>query len=141
MRHGHGIAKLGRTGSHRRATMRNLAIALFQHERIITTAAKAKALRSYAERLIGLAKRGDLHARRLAARQIHDKAVLQRLFSDIGPRFAERPGGYTRVLKMGNRRGDNAPQALIELVDRAVEAPQKEAEAEAPEASEAPADE
>lgn len=117
MRHRKGISKLGRTGTHRRAMMRNMATALFEHGRIETTVAKAKALRPVAERLITLGKRGDLHARRLAARQIQDRDVLKKLFGDIAGRFAERPGGYTRVLKTGNRKGDNAPTALIELVD------------------------
>lgn len=133
MRHRHGIKKLGRTGSHRRATLRNLAIALFDNERIVTTHAKAKALRPYAERLITLGKRGDLHARRLAARSVHDKEVLKKLFSDIAPRFEERAGGYTRVLKMGFRKGDAAEMALIELVGSkpAAAAPAEEAQAEA----------
>ena len=117
MRHRKGISKLGRTGTHRRAMMRNLATALFQHGRIETTAAKAKALRPFAERLITLGKRGDVHARRLAARHIQDQGTLKELFSDIAGRFSERNGGYTRVLKTGVRKGDNAPTALIELVD------------------------
>ena len=117
MRHRKGIRKLGRTGTHRRAMLRNMATALFEHERIETTAAKAKALRPYAERLITLGKRGDLHSRRLAARHIQDRDVLKKLFDDLAGRFSERNGGYTRVLKTGTRRGDNAPTALIELVD------------------------
>lgn len=117
MRHGKKIRKMGRTASHRRATLRNMATALFQHERIETTTAKAKALRPYAERLITLAKRGDLHARRRAARDIQDREVLGKLFDDLGPRFSERPGGYTRVLKLGTRKGDQAEMALIELVE------------------------
>ena len=117
MRHRKGISKLGRTGTQRRAMMRNMATSLFQHGRSETTEAKAKALRSVAERLITLGKRGDLHARRLAGRQIQDRDILKKLFAEIAPRFADRPGGYTRVLKTGNRKGDNAPTALIELVD------------------------
>ena len=97
--------------------MRNMATSLFRHERIETTTAKAKELRPFAERLITLGKRGDLHARRLAGRLIADRQVLGKLFDDIGPRFAERPGGYTRILKLGTRRGDAAEMALIELVD------------------------
>jgi len=93
-----------------------MAMSLFQHERITTTTARAKELRPYVERLITLAKRGDLHARRLAARQIADRDVLGKLFDDIAPRYAERPGGYTRILKLGNRKGDAAEMALIELV-------------------------
>jgi len=97
--------------------MRNMATSLFLHERIKTTTAKAKELRPFAERLITLGKRGDLHARRIAGRLIADRQVLGKLFDDIGPRFTERPGGYTRILKLGNRRGDAAEMALIELVD------------------------
>lgn len=117
MRHRKKGRKLSRTASHKRATMRNLAASLFRHGRIETTTAKAKELRPYAERLITLAKRGDLHARRLAATKIQDRQVLGSLFDDIGPRFAERPGGYTRILKLGNRKGDAAEMSLIELVD------------------------
>ena len=117
MRHRNKGRTLSRTASHKKATMRNLATSLFLHERIETTTAKAKELRPFAERLITLGKRGDLHARRLAGRLIADRSVLGKLFDDIGPRFAERPGGYTRVLKLGNRRGDAAEMALIELVD------------------------
>jgi large subunit ribosomal protein L17 len=91
-------------------------MSLFRHERITTTTARAKELRPYAERLISLAKRGDLHARRLAARRIADREVLGKLFDDIGPRYEGRPGGYTRILKLGNRKGDAADMALIELV-------------------------
>jgi len=118
MRHRKKGRQLSRTASHRRATLRNLAANLFQHGRIETTTAKAKELRPYAERLITLARRGDLHARRLAARKIHDRAILGKLFDEIGPRFQARPGGYTRILKLGTRRGDAAEMALIELVDR-----------------------
>ncbi|RMH11968.1 MAG: 50S ribosomal protein L17 [Gemmatimonadetes bacterium] len=117
MRHRKKGRNFSRTASHRRAMLRNMATSLFRHGRIETTTAKAKELRPYAERLITLAKRGDLHARRLAARKIQDREVLGRLFEDLGPRFAERPGGYTRVLKLGHRKGDAADMALIELVD------------------------
>ena len=117
MRHRHKGRTLSRTASHKKATMRNMATSLFRHERIETTTAKAKELRPFAERLITLGKRGDLHARRLAGRLIADRQVLGKLFDDIGPRFTERPGGYTRILKLGNRRGDAAEMALIELVD------------------------
>jgi large subunit ribosomal protein L17 len=96
--------------------MRNLATALFRHERIETTTAKAKELRPYAERLITLARRGDVHSRRLAGRKIQDRQVLGKLFDDIAPRYAERPGGYTRILKVGTRKGDAAEMSLIELV-------------------------
>jgi len=118
MRHRKKGRSLGRTTSHRTATMRNMATSLFRHGRIETTTAKAKELRPYAERLITLAKRGDLSARRRAGRQIADDAVLHDLFDSIGPRFADRPGGYTRILKTGFRRGDGAELAMIELVDR-----------------------
>jgi large subunit ribosomal protein L17 len=117
MRHRHGIRKIGRNSTHRVATLRNLAAALFTHERIVTTHGKARALRPFAERLITLSKRGDLHARRLAARDIRESETLRKLFDDIGPRFSERPGGYTRILKLGHRAGDQAKTALIELVD------------------------
>jgi large subunit ribosomal protein L17 len=117
MRHGHKKGrKLNRTPSHRSAMLRNLATSLFRHGRIETTTAKAKELRPYAERLITLAKRGDLHARRLAASKIQDREVLGSLFAEIGPRFAQRPGGYTRILRIGTRKGDAAETSLIELV-------------------------
>jgi len=93
--------------------MRNMVTSLFEHERIETTTAKAKELRPFAEKLITLGKRGDLHARRLAGRQIADRDILGKLFDDIAPRFTERPGGYTRILKLGTRRGDAAEMALI----------------------------
>jgi large subunit ribosomal protein L17 len=113
--------KLNRTAAHRRAMLRNMATSLFRHERIETTTAKAKELRPFAERIITLAKRGDLHARRLAARKIPDREILGKLFDELGPRFAERPGGYTRILKLGTRRGDAAETALIELVQKGSE--------------------
>ncbi len=116
MRHRHKGREFSRTSSHKKAMMRNLATNLFRHGRIETTTAKAKELRPYAERLITLAKRGDLHARRLAGTKIQDRAVLGSLFDEIGPRYAQRPGGYTRILKVGNRKGDAAEMALIELV-------------------------
>ena len=116
MRHRKKGRQLSRTRSHRKATLRNLATSLFRHERIETTTAKAKELRPYAERLITLARRGDVHARRLAAAKIQDRQVLGKLFDEIAPRYAERPGGYTRVLKLGNRKGDAAEMSLIELV-------------------------
>lgn len=116
MRHRKKGRQLSRTRSHRRATLRNMATSLFLHERIETTTAKAKELRPYAERLITLARRGDVHARRLAATKIQDRKVLGKLFDEIAPRYAERPGGYTRVLKLGNRKGDAAEMSLIELV-------------------------
>ena len=117
MRHGNKGRQLSRTASHRKAMLRNMATSLFRHGRISTTTAKAKELRPYAEKLITLAKRGDLHSKRIAARQIADREVLVSLFDDIGPRFAERPGGYTRILKLGHRKGDGAEVAMIELVE------------------------
>ena len=117
MRHRKKGRQLSRTRSHRAATLRNLATALFRHERIETTTAKAKELRPYAERLITLARRGDVHARRLAGQKIQDRVVLGKLFDDIAPRYTERPGGYTRILKLGNRKGDAAEMSLIELVN------------------------
>ena len=116
MRHRKKGRKLSRTASHRRATLRNMATSLFRYERIETTTARAKELRPYAERLITLARRGDLHSRRLAGRKIQDRQVLGKLFDDIAPRYSERPGGYTRILKLGNRKGDAAEMSLIELV-------------------------
>jgi large subunit ribosomal protein L17 len=116
MRHRNKGKQLSRTHTHRAAVLRNLATSLFRHGRIETTTAKAKALRPYAERLITLARRGDLHSRRLAARKIQDREVLGKLFDEIGPRYTERPGGYTRILKLGNRQGDAAEMSLIELV-------------------------
>ena len=97
--------------------LNNMASSLFEHGRVITTEAKAKELRPFAEKLITLARRGDLHARRLVERRIKDREVLGRLFSEIGPRFAARPGGYTRILKLGHRPGDGADVARIELLD------------------------
>ena len=118
MRHRVGYRKLGRTTPHRLALLRNLATALFERERIRTTLMKAKELRPYAERLITLAKRdGDaLHARRLVRRDIQDGEVLRKLFDTLGTRFATRPGGYTRILRLGPRRGDGAEMAIVELI-------------------------
>jgi large subunit ribosomal protein L17 len=116
MRHNVGYRKLGRTSSHRRALLRNLATDLFRHERLKTTMPKARELRPYAERLITLARRDDLHARRQVLRHISDKTVVKKLFDTLGPRFAARPGGYTRALKLGPRPGDGADMAIVELV-------------------------
>ena len=117
MRHNVMGRKLGRSTNHRKALFRNLTTELFRHNRIKTTEAKAKAVQPIAERLITLARRGDLHARRLAAREIYDPAVLQKLFNEIGPQMEDRPGGYTRIYKLGPRWGDAANMALIELVE------------------------
>jgi large subunit ribosomal protein L17 len=116
MRHRAKGKQLSRTAEHKKALLRNMAASLFKHEKIVTTQAKAKELRPYAERLITLARRGDLHARRLVERRIQDRDVLKRLFAVIGPRFAARPGGYTRILKLGHRVGDGADTARIELL-------------------------
>ena len=116
MRHNVGYRKLGRTSEHRRALLRNLATDLFRHERLRTTLPKARELRPFAERLITLARRDDLHARRQVAGQISDRAVVKKLFDTLGPRFAQRPGGYTRALKLGPRLGDGADMAIVELV-------------------------
>ncbi len=117
MRHRAKHRQLSRTSSHRRALLANLATALFRHEKIVTTVAKAKELRPLAEKLITLARRGDLHARRLVERRIRDKIVSTRLFKEIGPRFAARPGGYTRIVRLGHRVGDGAETARIELLE------------------------
>ena len=118
MRHAVAGRKLSRTSSHRKAMFNNLAAALVKHEQIKTTLPKAKELRRVTDRLITLAKRGDLHARRLAGSRLRDEAMVAKLFETLGPRYAARPGGYTRVLKAGFRYGDSAPMAVIELVDR-----------------------
>lgn len=117
MRHNVSGRKLNRTPAHRKMLYRNLVTALFKHERIQTTVPKAKEARQVAEKLITFAKRGDLHARRMAARKVNEPAVLQKLFEEIGPRYADRPGGYTRIMRLGPRKGDNAELALLELVD------------------------
>jgi large subunit ribosomal protein L17 len=116
MRHRAKGRQLSRTSSHKRALLNNMATSLFDHGQIVTTEAKAKELRPFAEKLITLARRGDLHARRLVERRIKDREVLGRLFAEIGPRFAARPGGYTRILKLGHRPGDGADVARIELL-------------------------
>ena len=113
--------RLGGSSAHQRHIMANLATALFEHGKITTTEAKARRLRPYAERLITFAKRGDLHARREVLTVVTDKGVVHTLFTEIGPRFATRPGGYTRITKIGPRKGDNAPMAVIELVTEAYE--------------------
>jgi large subunit ribosomal protein L17 len=121
MRHLKQGRKLGRTTAHRKALLRNLATALFEHERIITTEPKAKELRRVADKLVTLGKRGNLHARRQALQTVQSNAVVQKLFNEIAPRFAERQGGYTRILRLGYRPGDAAAMAVIELVDAQIE--------------------
>ena len=116
MRHNAKGRQLSRTSSHRRALLNNMATSLFAHGGITTTIAKAKELRPFAEKLITLARRGDLHSMRLVGEKIKDRETLGRLFKEIGPRFAARPGGYTRILKLGHRTGDGADVARIELL-------------------------
>lgn len=117
MRHNRTLRKFSRTQAHRNMMYRNLVTSLFKHERIQTTAPKAKEARAVAERLITFAKKGDLHSRRIAARKVNEPVVLQKLFAEIGPRYAERAGGYTRILRIGPRLGDNAELVILELVD------------------------
>ena len=118
MRHGHGLRKLNRTSEHRLAMLRNMCVSLLQHEAIKTTLPKAKELRRVVEPLITLAKEPTLANRRLAFNRTRDRAIVSKLFDELGPRYKARPGGYTRILKMGFRIGDNAPMAFVELVDR-----------------------
>jgi len=119
MRHGHGLRKLNRTSEHRLAMLRNMMNSLLTHEVIKTTLPKAKELRRVVEPMITLAKIATVANRRLAFNRLRDRDVVVKLFNELGPRFAARPGGYTRILKMGFRVGDNAPMALVELVQRA----------------------
>jgi large subunit ribosomal protein L17 len=118
MRHGVAHRKLNRTSAHRTAMFANMAASLIKHEQITTTLPKAKELRPFVERLVTLAKRGDLHARRIAISRVRDVAQVGKLFTTLGPRYKARAGGYTRVLRAGFRYGDNAPMAVIEFVDR-----------------------
>ena len=118
MRHGHGLRKLNRTSEHRLAMFRNMCNSLIQHEAIKTTVPKAKELRRLVEPLITLGKEPTLANRRLAFNRTRDRAIVSKLFDELGPRYKARPGGYTRILKMGFRVGDNAPMAYVELVDR-----------------------
>ena len=118
MRHGNAHRKLGRTSAHRTAMFANMAASLIKHEQITTTLPKAKELRPFVEKLVTLAKRGDLHARRIAISRVRDVDQVGKLFSAIGPRYADRNGGYIRIMKAGFRHGDNAPVAVIEFVDR-----------------------
>ncbi len=118
MRHQVRGNRLNRSADHKRAMLRNMVTSLFAHERIETTITKAKEARRYAERMITFAKRGDLGARRQAARFVNDPKILQKLFSEIGPRYADRPGGYTRVMRTSIRKGDDAQLAILELVEK-----------------------
>ncbi len=128
MRHGNGLRKLNRTSSHRLAMLRNMSNSLIEHEVIKTTLPKAKELRMVVEPLITLGKKDNLANRRLAFNRLRDREMVSKLFTELGPRYATRPGGYLRILKFGFRHGDNAPMALVELVDRpeVEEAPQQE---------------
>jgi large subunit ribosomal protein L17 len=117
MRHHRSGKKLGRDSAHRKALYSNLTGALIEHGRIRTTEAKAKAVRPIAEQMITLARRGDVHARRQALAYLRSQDVVHKLFSDVGPRFSDRPGGYSRIVKIGPRPGDSAPMAYLELVD------------------------
>jgi len=118
MRHGHGLRKLGRTTSHRLAMFRNMTVSLLRHEEIKTTLPKAKELRRVAERMITLGKKPSLANRRLAFDRLRDRDIVEKLFGNLGPRYAKRNGGYLRILKTGFRKGDNAPLALVSLLDR-----------------------
>ena len=122
--------RMGGSPAHERLMLANLATQLFEHGRITTTETKAKRLRPYAERLVTFGKRGDLHARRQVLKQIRDKSVVHTLFAEIGPRYENRPGGYTRIVKLGPRKGDNAPMAIIELVEALTVSQQAVGEAE-----------
>ena len=122
MRHGFSGRRFNRSAEHRKAMFANMSAALIKHEQIVTTLPKAKDLRPVVEKLITLAKRGDLNSRRNAMSQMRDAAMVKKLFDVLGPRYSGRPGGYTRVLKAGFRYGDNAPLAVIEFVDRDVDA-------------------
>ena len=118
MRHGHGLRKLNRTSEHRLAMLRNMMVSLLEHEAIKTTVPKAKELRRVVEPMITLGKEASLSNKRLAFDRLRNRDIVAKLFNELGPRYAARPGGYTRILKMGFRVGDNAPMALVELVDR-----------------------
>ena len=122
MRHGFRGRRFNRTAEHRKAMFANMSAALIKHEQIVTTLPKAKDLRPVVEKLVTLGKRGGLHARRQAIAQLRDEAMVRKLFDVLGPRYAARPGGYLRVLKAGFRQGDNAPMAVIEFIDRDVDA-------------------
>jgi large subunit ribosomal protein L17 len=124
MRHGDGLRKLGRTTSHRLAMLRNMTVSLLRHEEITTTLPKAKELRRVVEPMITLGKKPSLANRRLAFDRLRDRDIVAKIFDDLGPRYAKRNGGYLRILKTGFRKGDNAPLALVTLMDRADEAPE-----------------
>ena len=131
MRHGHGLRKLNRTSEHRLAMLRNMCVSLLRHEAIKTTLPKAKELRRVVEPLITLGNEPTLANRRLAFDRTRDREIVTKLFAELGPRYQARPGGYTRILKMGFRQGDNAPMAFVELVDRPMPVEADSAEADA----------
>jgi len=149
MRHNKSGRKLGRNSGHRNAMMRNMVTSLIEHGRITTTDSRAKELRKLVDRMITLGKRGDLHARRQVSAVIRTRQVVAKLFDQIGPRFKDRPGGYTRIIKLGSRLGDNAPQSIIELVEeeftakpkKAAPAPKVEVKQAAPAPAVAPVEE
>jgi len=128
MRHGLGLRKLNRTSSHRLAMLRNMTVSLLRHEEIRTTLPKAKELRRVVEPMITLGKKATLANRRLAFNRLRDRGIVEKLFDNLGPRYAKRNGGYLRILKTGFRKGDNAPLALVMLMDRPEEAPQQKPE-------------
>jgi large subunit ribosomal protein L17 len=128
MRHGLGLRKLNRTSSHRLAMLRNMTVSLLRHEEIRTTLPKAKELRRVVEPMITLGKKATLANRRLAFDRLRDRGIVEKLFDDLGPRYAKRNGGYLRILKTGFRKGDNAPLALVMLMDRPEEAPEAKPE-------------
>jgi large subunit ribosomal protein L17 len=127
VRHGHGLRKLNRTTSHRLAMLRNMTVSLLRHEEIKTTLPKAKELRRVVEPMITLGKKPSLANRRLAFDRLRDRGIVEKLFDDLGPRYAKRNGGYLRILKIGFRSGDNAPMALVMLMDRPEEMPEPKA--------------
>ena len=135
MRHMKSGKRLGRNTSHRKAMMRNMVTSLFEHGKITTTDARAKELRKMAEKLITMARRGDLHSRRLVMQVVRDKKVVDKLFDTIAPRYTERPGGYTRIIKLGHRSGDNASLSVIELVEEEFTAKPKKKKAPAKQAA------
>ncbi len=128
MRHGDGLRKLGRTSSHRLAMLRNMTVSLLRHEEIKTTLPKAKELRRVVEPMITMGKKPSLANRRLAFDRLRDRSIVEKLFDDLGPRYAKRNGGYLRILKVGFRSGDNAPMALVTLMDRPDDAPAAKAD-------------
>lgn len=128
MRHAHGLRKLNRTSSHRLAMLRNMTVSLLRHEEIRTTLPKAKELRRVVEPMITLGKKPSLANRRLAFDRLRDRGIVEKLFDDLGPRYAKRNGGYLRILKIGFRNGDNAPMALVTLMDRPEETPEPKPE-------------